>query len=157
MTKRISTSLCILLTLCVVTCSKEVDKQYGKAITLKDTLAVTELLQNPEVYVGQEVLISGNILDVCPKKGCWIDVAAGSSSDRIQVKVKDDEIVFPLSARGKFAVVQGTVERLDLTKEQVIAWKRHEAEERGEPFDPLTVAAEATIYRIRGNGAVISE
>lgn len=128
---------------------------YGKEIISGDTIPVSLILDNPEAYEGQTVLISGDVVDVCQKRGCWIEVASDRPDQIITVKVNDGEIVFPLSAKGRQAVVEGTVERIEMTREQAIKWKAHEAEERGEAFDSSSVQGPLTIWRIKGSGAEI--
>ncbi|MCK6622698.1 MAG: DUF4920 domain-containing protein [Calditrichaceae bacterium] len=128
---------------------------YGKAISSGDTVLVSQILETPEAYQGRKVIISGDVVEVCQKRGCWIEVASDKPYQTITVKVNDGEIVFPLSARGSRAVVEGTVERIDLTAEQALKWKAHQAEEKGLPFDSTTVQGPLTIWRIRGLGAEI--
>jgi hypothetical protein len=60
-----------------------------------------------------------------------------------------------MEARGKQAVVEGVVESMELTKEDVIARRKHHAEETGETFDPASVTSGETVLRIRGLGAEI--
>lgn len=132
-------------------------KRYGKKLTLKDTTKVSKILETPEKFVGKKVLISGLIVDVCKMRGCWIDLASDKKFEKIRVKVNDGEIVFPITAKGQNAVVEGEVEELKLTKEQVIAMKKHQAEENDTEFDPSTVKSGKTIYRIKGLGAVIEK
>lgn len=128
---------------------------YGKAIGAGDTVLISQILETPEAYEGRKVIISGDVVDVCQKRGCWIEVASDKPYQTITVKVNDGEIVFPLSARGSRAVVEGTVERIELSAEQARKWKAHQAEEKGEPFDSTTVQGPLTIWRIRGLGAEI--
>jgi hypothetical protein len=42
-----------------------------------------------------------------------------------------------------------------MTKEQVIAARKHQAEESGKKFDSATVTSGETVYQIAGTGAVI--
>jgi hypothetical protein len=95
------------------------------------------------------------VVEVCQKRGCWIEVASDRPYESVTVKVNDGEIVFPLSARGSQAVVEGFVERIELTREQAVKWKAHQAEEKGEAFDSSTVQGPLTIWRIKGVGAEI--
>jgi hypothetical protein len=88
-------------------------------------------------------------------RGCWIYLAGDRDFEKIRIKVTDGEIVFPMEARGKTAVVEGVVERLELTREQVLAQRKHHAEEKGVAFDPATVTSGETTLRIRGLGAEI--
>lgn len=128
---------------------------YGEPLTLTALTPIADILAAPDQYVDQRVLVEGDIVDVCDDKGCWIDISSGD--DRIQVKVDDGVIVFPMSAKGGKALVEGTVERRDLTAEQAFAAAAHRAEEQGEPFDSTAVFEATTVYRIRGIGALIRD
>lgn len=127
---------------------------YGKGVTLKDNTPVSAILASPDDYIGKVVRIEGMILEVCSKRGCWIYVSSDRQGEKIQVKVEDGEIIFPLSASGRMAVVEGIVEELQVSQEQMIEYLKHLAEEKGQPFDPATVKDERMI-RLRGIGAEI--
>jgi len=128
---------------------------YGEPLTLTEVTPVTAILEAPEAWVGKRVLIEGEVREVCQKKGCWMDIV--HPEGLIQVKVEDDVIVFPLSARGKTARVEGTVEALEQTAEQAFAAAAHRAEEQGEAFDSTAVFQPTTVYRVQGVGAVITD
>ena len=42
-----------------------------------------------------------------------------------------------------------------MTRDRLIAFLKHEAEETGKKFDPSTVKEGKTVYQIKGSGAVI--
>ncbi|HKJ03039.1 MAG TPA: DUF4920 domain-containing protein [Longimicrobiales bacterium] len=130
---------------------------YGEAITLTSVTPVSAILDDPAAYIGQRVLVQGMVVAVCEEKGCWMDIASDREFEKVQIKVDDGVIVFPLNARGKQALVEGVVEELQLTEEQAIAEGRRKAEEHGETFDPASVQGPQTIFRIRGAGAVIAD
>lgn len=130
-------------------------KSFGQGVTLADETKISAILDNPAAYVGQTVKVSGLVVDVCSKRGCWIYLAGDRDFEKIRVKVADGEIIFPMEARGKMASVEGVVEQFELTREEVIAQGMHHAEETGRPFDAASVTAGETILRIRGLGADI--
>ena len=131
---------------------------YGEALTLTEITPVSAILEDPQAYIGERVLVKGMVTEVCEMKGCWMDIASDREFEKIQVKVDDGVIVFPLTARGHEALVEGIVEELHLTYEQALAQAEHHAEEHGEEFDPSTVPeGPQTIYRIRGIGAVVAD
>ena len=132
-------------------------KKYGEGVTLKKTTEVSELIDNPEKYVGKKVQISGTVVSVCEHRGCWIDIAGKRPYEKMRIKVDDGVIVFPMTAKGKVAVADGVFEEIKLSKEQAIELKKHQAQEHGEEFDPSTVKGPLTTYRIKGSGAVIKE
>jgi hypothetical protein len=128
---------------------------YGKGLTLKDQTLVSTIMESPEKFEGKQVLVSGTIVEVCPKRGCWVDLSGDKEFQKIKIKVKDGEIVFPLSAKGSEALVEGIVEKLELTKDQAIRYQAHQAEEKGVEFDSTSVTGPMTIWRIKGLGAEI--
>ncbi len=131
--------------------------KYGKDITLKEKTNISDILSNPEDYIDKTVLIEGEVLEVCPMAGCWIEVASSVEGEKIKVKVKDGEIVFPEEAIGKNALVEGKVYKIELTVEEAVEYYEHQAEETGDEFDPATVTEAVTIYQIKGLGAEIDK
>jgi hypothetical protein len=130
-------------------------KDFGQGVTLSEETAVSAILDKPEDYVGKKVKVSGLVIDVCSTRGCWIYLAGDRDFEKIRIKVTDGEIVFPMEARGKVATVEGVVESMVLTREEVIKRRKHHAEEKGIAFDPASVTSGETVLRIRGLGASI--
>jgi hypothetical protein len=130
---------------------------YGEELTLTETTPISDILADPESYVGQRVLVEATIVGVCEKRGCWMELAGGSDFEKIRIKVEDGEIVFPMSAQGLHARAEGIVEKIALTQEQAIEQAKHHAEEHGEEFDPASVTGPTVTYQIKGIGAVIED
>ncbi len=129
---------------------------YGEGVDVERATPILEILADPDAFLGKTVRIEGTVLDVCPKKGCWIEV--GAAGESIQVKVDDDVIVFPTAAKGHIAAAQGTVEAIEMTRDRYLAWLGHLAEEKGESFDAENADIGDGPYRlirIRGTGARI--
>ena len=154
--RRILTSLLLVVMLNTLVFASNVET-YGKKITLSDMTEISEILATPEEFVGKKVLVQGMVVDVCAKRGCWMYLASDKPFEKIQIKVLDGVIVFPMSARGKNALVEGEVEALKYSKEDAIAWLQHTAEEKGESFDPTSVTSGMTVYRIKALGAEIAD
>jgi len=129
--------------------------KYGKGISEAAPVKLSELMAKPDAYVGKVVKVEGLITEVCPKRGCWINVAGDKEFQTIRVKVEDGVIVFPLTDKGKKVVAEGTFRKMELTKEQAIERAKHEAEEKGTKFDPASITGPLTVYQIQGTGAVV--
>jgi hypothetical protein len=129
---------------------------FGEAITLTTLTHIAAILEAPDDFVGERVLIEGTVSDVCDHMGCWMDMVGDTEEQKIQVKVDDGVIVFPKDATGHRARVEGVVEKIERTHEEAIAAARHRAEERGLEFDPSTVTGPETTFRIRALGALIA-
>jgi len=146
----------ILVLLCVGQVAAK-SRTYGKGIQLTEVTKISTILDNPESYEGKRVKVAGMVVGVCASRGCWIYLTSDRPYEKIQVKVTDGEIVFPMSASGHQAQVEGVVDVMNLTLEQMTNYERHLAEERGEAFDPATVKGPGKLVRIIGLGAEIEE
>ena len=131
------------------------EEKLGEGITLTEKTSIADILSDPESFLDQVVLVEGEVVDVCPKMGCWMELKSDSEEKIIKVKVKDGDIVFPMEAIGKTAVVEGKVYKIELTEEDAVGYMEHLAEEKGQEFDPSTVKGPMTIYQIKGIGAEI--
>jgi len=131
--------------------------QYGDALTLTETTAVTAILADPDAYVGQHLRVEGTVVGVCQTQGCWIAVGGENEGQQLRVKVEDGVIVFPQTAMGQHARVEGVMEKLDLTMEESLAQAEHHAEEQGLEFDPESITGPEVIYQLRGLGAEIED
>ena len=137
---------------------KDPKGKYGEPVSEISTLSFSELLTNPNNFLNQNVLVEGVIKEVCPMRGCWVQISDMDEMESVRVKVKDGDIVFPLSARDHKIIVQGNFVRLDLSKDQAINWKIHLAKERGVILNPENINLQEEDYyeyRINCNGAVI--
>lgn len=131
-------------------------KVYGAGVSSAETVKVSEVLADPDRYLGQTVRVQGPIIDLCKHRGCWIEIASDQEMQSIQLKVEDNVIVFPPELIGETAIVEGVLEGIPLTYEQAVAYLENEAQCQGEEFDPATVPTEGmTFYRIQGTGAVV--
>jgi hypothetical protein len=130
--------------------------RYGAGVSGTELVKVSELTAHPDRYVGKTVRVQGLVAEVCPRRGCWMEIAADEGPRTVRVKVDDGVIVFPLTAKGKVATAEGVFTRIEVPAERAVELKRHEAAEKGVPFDEKSVKAEPLIvYQIRGTGAVI--
>lgn len=152
---KLRSALVLLFLFCAVTVHAKVEGVYGRGVSLSEVTPVSAIFDNPAEYVGKKVLIEGLIVEVCVARGCWIYLTGDRPFEKIRVKVTDGEIVFPVAAQGHKAKVEGIVQEIRRSREEVIAWRRHLAEEKGASFDPATVTGPEVTYRLRGLGAVI--
>ncbi len=125
-------------------------KKLGKEITLKKTTKISQILEKPESYVGKKVLIEGTIVDVCKKRGCWIEVSGDKEFQKIKVKVDDGVIVFPASSKGQKVTVEGEVEKI-VAESHVNDGKTHDENKKS------CNHGDKTYYRLKGLGAVIAD
>ena len=119
---------------------------------------VDELLLSASESLGKKLLVNGIITDVCPMRGCWLQVKDYNSDSSIRIKVTDGEIVFPLSAKGKNVIAEGIFTKLELSEKQAKNWKHHLALEKGIELDTSSITLSASDfyeYRLNSNSAKI--
>jgi hypothetical protein len=84
-------------------------KKYGADLSLSEKTEISKILADSESFVGKKVLVEGTVIGVCAKRGCWIELSGEKEYEKIRVKVNDGEIVFPMEAKGKKALVEGEI------------------------------------------------
>lgn len=134
---------------------------FGAALELDETVPMDAILADPEEYRGRRVRVEGRVREICPKKGCWMDLvpaeAAHGGEESLRIKVEDDVIVFPQDAVGALAIAEGVVEVVEMDRQRYISWLAHQAEERGDDFDPEEVGEGPFQWvQIKGAGAQLS-
>ena len=132
-------------------------QSFGAGVKLPDSTPIATILANPKDYAGKTVRAEGMIVDVCPKRGCWFEMAGPNPGEKLRFKVVDGEMVFPLDAKGKWAVAEGVLSVKDMSLEDSVAYAKYQAEEKGEAFDPASVTAPMSVVRIDGTGALIRD
>jgi hypothetical protein len=132
----------------------ETGKTYGKGVSSAEIIKVSELVAHADKYIGQTVRVEGVVIDVCAKRGCWMDLK--SDGGTVRIKVDDGVIVFPMDAKGKTAIAEGVFKKIEMSPDEARAHAKHLAEEKGQALDAANVAAAPTVvYQIAGTGAVI--
>jgi len=185
MLSTLSRSLCLLLPLIAAACDKGPTKdsaqqpavasaptstgaavapttalegtKFGAGVTLTDTVAVDAILADPNAYKGKTVRVEGMVTDVCPKRGCWFELAGSAPGQKLKFKVTDGDMVFPMDAKGKIAVAQGEVAVRELTLEETKQNAEYEAKEYGKQYDPASITSPKIVVRIDGTGAVFRD
>ena len=130
---------------------------YGEPLSDLEPVRIGELTGNPESFVDRRIKVVGLVDDICPMKGCWVDIVEKQSTETIRLKVQDDVIVFPAEARGREIIAEGTLRRHEMSPRQAVRWLRHLAEERGEKYEEPDDPQPLTFYQIEGSGAVVQE
>ena len=131
---------------------------YGQTVSKTKQLSVHELILSADKYLGKNIVVNAQIDDVCPMRGCWMNIIDEKTSASLRLKVTDGDIVFPLSGIGRDVVAEGVFTKLNLTENQAKNWKVHLAEEKGLKLNPDSIVLSPKDYyeyRIVCSGAEI--
>ena len=151
----------IFLSLILFSCNQNYNQSislYGDDFNYDSIQSISSLIDNPNQFLDKQIVTEGKIVDVCPMKGCWIEIKDSDSGQIIRVKVQDDVIIFPEDSKEKKVIVNGVFTKIEFTEDQAIKWKIHLAEEKGlklEESDVTLDSSDLIEYRIKGLGAKI--
>jgi hypothetical protein len=124
---------------------------YGAGTTNKDAVAATEL---PALLAGKDtvaVKVTAKVLDVCPKKGCWMTFKVNDKEEAF-VKMKDYGFFVPLDMIGKTVVLDGKA----FTKTTSVSELKHYAEDAKKPQKEIDAITEPKKeIRFMANGILV--
>ena len=122
---------------------------FGVAPSLTETTPLAQVIARPMDFEKKTVRVEGVVTAVCQMMGCWLALAPADSPKgaTVLVKVDDGVIIFPPSARGKRATVQGVVER--------VAAGDAEGQEAAREHAGGRQASAAVKWQLKATGAVV--
>lgn len=132
-------------------------KSYGAGVKLATVTPMADILKDPNAFQGKTVRVEGMISDVCPKRGCWMELAGAAAGEKLRFKVDDGDMVFPMEAKGQYAIAEGVVAVNELSLEDSKKYAEYQAKEYGRPYDPASITTPTRIVRLDGVGAVLRD
>lgn len=135
--------------------TQQPSQQFGPAFDISHSVTVQQVLADPAAYVSTSFVVQGTIEAVCQKKGCWMQFTTAKDQPTFRLKVKDGDMVFPISAKGKTAYAYGQLKAKPMTLEQSKTYLKHRAEEQGDAFDAQQVRTAVTLYQFEPESVLI--
>ncbi len=129
---------------------------YGEKVTnLNDAVKLTDVAAKlnagaPDMATAK---IKAKVLDVCPKKGCWVSLEL-ENGEKAFVKMKDYGFFVPVAAIGKTVVIDGEVKM----KTTSVAELKHYAEDAKKPQQEIdAITQPKKEVRVLATGIVVVE
>lgn len=114
---------------------------YGDStLTPEGAVDASELLAMLEGVDSIETKVTGEVLGVCKKKGCWMDVDLGNGKN-MTVRFKDYGFFVPMNSEGRKATLNG-VAKVDT---QSVDWLRHKAHDAGKSQEEIDAITEPVV------------
>ncbi len=110
--------------------------KFGEEITEEGAISGEDFLKAFEGKDSMEVKVQAPIVEVCQKKGCWMDLQL-TADQTMTIRFKDYGFFVPKDAAGKIAIVEG-IAKVDTIS---VAELKHYAEDREvsqEEIDAIT-------------------
>ncbi len=127
--------------------------QYGEKITPDGAVNIADVAAKLDKTESVDTKIKAKIVDVCPKKGCWLKLQVNDSTTAM-VKMKDYGFFLPLAAKGKTVVLDGVAQ----IKTTSVAELKHYAEDAKKSKEEIAaITRPEKEIRVTAKGIVIVE
>jgi hypothetical protein len=112
-------------------------ESYGQSIQPGNAMELTEALNLLNNQDSVMVKISGNAVESCEKKGCWLTLQNGDKPE-IRVTFKDYSFFVPKDLDGEKVVMEGVLKKKTSSVEEL----RHYAEDAGKTQEQIAAITE---------------
>lgn len=127
--------------------------KFGEEITEDGAISGEEFLQVFSGKDSMEVKVKAPIVEVCQKKGCWMELEL-SPDQNMTIRFKDYGFFVPKDAAGKIAIVEG-VAKIDTISVQEL---KHYAEDRGASQEEIATITEPEItLELTAKGVILKD
>lgn len=96
----------------------------------------------------ENVIVKGEVTDVCPKKGCWVTLKTDGGSSFF-VKMKDYGFFVPTALKGKNVVLEGVAEK-EITSVEELKHYAKDAKKSQSEIDAITLPKEEIRFLAKG-------
>jgi DNA-directed RNA polymerase subunit F len=126
---------------------------YGEKVNPAGAVALSEVAQKLGDNDAVDTKIRAKIIEVCPKKGCWLKLQVNDSTTAL-VKMKDYGFFLPLAAKGKTVVLDGEVKMKNTSVEEL----KHYAEDAKKSKEEIAaITKPEKEIRVTAKGIVVVE
>lgn len=132
-------------------------QNFGGKVDHAALTPISSIVAAPDKYLAKTVTVQGQIISVCSKKGCWMQLASDAAEQQFKIKVRDGDMVFPVSAKGKKAFATGKLVKTELDLESSREHLAEIAEQNNTAFDAHSVTKPVVLLQLVPTAVEISE
>ena len=133
----------VVLAILIISCSNNMQEKqiFGdQNITEEGKISGLELLNTLALNDSAQVKVEAKINSICQKKGCWMYVDLGDTTEML-VRFKDYEFFVPMDATDKIAMIEGMAKVDTLSVE----WQKHLKEDANASQEEIDAISEPKI------------
>ena len=111
----------VVLAILIISCSNNIQEKqiFGdQNITEEGKISGLELLNTLASNDSAQVKVEAKINSICQKKGCWMYVDLGDTTEML-VRFKDYEFFVPMDATDKIAMIEKAVHEKNYTEKEL--------------------------------------
>jgi hypothetical protein len=132
-------------------------QNFGGKVDHAVLTPISSIVAAPDKYLAKPVTVQGEIISVCSNKGCWMQLASDAAEQQFKIKVRDGDMVFPVSAKGKKALATGQLVKTELDLESSREHLAELAERNKQAFDASSVTKPIVLLQLVPTAVEISE
>jgi hypothetical protein len=91
---------------------------YGEKVETANAIEIAQIPAKLKDSAAFNTKVKAKVLDVCPKKGCWLKLAVNDSTTAF-VKMKDYGFFLPTAVKGKTIVLDGEVKMITTSVDEL--------------------------------------
>ena len=115
---------------------------YGDGVPAKAKVMDYEtFVKTVEAKGTVDAVVTGTVLEVCQKKGCWMTLQPTGGDENVTVRFKDYSFFMPKTLSGNRVVVAGQAKRTEVS----VADLRHYAEDAGKSAAEIAAITEPEV------------
>jgi hypothetical protein len=122
---------------------------YGAELSKGRYRPVEGVVKKAQRWDGQRVRVEGEVVAVCRKKGCWMQLQAGE--DLVRVSFKDYAFFVPKDCDGSTARVEGVF----AIREVPVDEARHYLEDAGRHEEAMAITEPVRNFELVADGVAL--
>ena len=122
---------------------------HGAELSAGRYRAIDGVVKKSERWDGRRVRVEGEVVSVCLKKGCWMELKAGDTT--VRVSFKDYGFFVPLDCDGSIARIDGTFRVREVPVEEA----RHYLEDAGENEKAAAITEPVRTFELVADGVAL--
>lgn len=124
---------------------------FGEKITPEGAISSESFFETFTEGDSVEMKVSGQINEVCKKKGCWMSMKIGTDEE-MMVRFKDYGFFVPLNADGRNTIVEGWAYKEVMSVDEL----KHYAFDAGQTEEEIAAITEPEVsYTFMAHGVII--
>jgi starvation-inducible outer membrane lipoprotein len=123
----------------------------GAGVSEGAAVAIEDVVAAPQAFAGKDLRISGSVVEVCKRKGCWMTL--GDRERNVRVTFRDYGFFVPLDCEGREVIAEGRLEEREQSVEEI----KHYLEDANRHEEAARVTEPRRTYSFVADGVALKK